>query len=281
MITLKTPAKVNIGLWVENRRKDAYHDIRSLFFPIAIFDTLTFFPITHGVELSCNLPYIPVGSANLVVKAAELFFTYTGVRSGVSIELKKDIPVGHGLGGGSSDASAALLGLNKLFETNLSYDELRALALEIGMDCPFFLRPRPYLVTGRGEDFEKVDIPPFELYIYSPGFGVSTVWAYKHLKRLTKGVNSCRLLLDALVKRDYEEAGKWLYNSFEDVVYGRYPDLGLMVEWFRNKGAWFAGMSGSGSSLFAAFPVGFEVKLPLEQKGKLFRTTTLEKWGVV
>jgi 4-diphosphocytidyl-2-C-methyl-D-erythritol kinase len=168
VLTLRTPAKVNIGLWVERRRSDGYHELRSLFF-------------------------VPSDSKNLVWLAADLYFTYTGVRSGIRVDLKKEIPVGHGLGGGSSDAAATLIGLDRLFNTRLSRDELRSLALELGMDCSFFLDPRPCLVTGRGERIKPLKVPSFDLVIYSPGFGVSTTWAYKQLKRLTNGSKPCRL----------------------------------------------------------------------------------------
>lgn len=281
MITLRTPAKINIGLWVERRRDDGYHDLRSLFFPVSLFDTLSFEESEEGIELTCNRPYVPCDSNNLVWKAAYLYFTYTGVRSGVKIQLFKNIPVGHGLGGGSSNASATLLGLNQLFETGLSLDELGSLALELGMDCPFFLKPEPTLVTGRGEELSRLEVPSFDIVIYSPLFGVSTTWAYRHLRRLTKGKKACRLLLQALSQRRYEEAASWLYNSFEDVVYKRHPELAQMTKWLRMSGAWFAGLSGSGSALFAAVPEGLSIELTEGRAGRLLRVKTLESWGVV
>lgn len=100
MLTLKTPAKINIGLWVERLRLDGYHDLRSLFFPVSLFDQLSFSVRSSGIELLCDEPHVPRDSTNLVWKAADLFFTYTGVRSGVTIKLEKEIPVGHGLGEG-------------------------------------------------------------------------------------------------------------------------------------------------------------------------------------
>lgn len=281
MLTLKVPAKVNIGLWVERRRRDGYHELRSLFFPITLFDRLSFELIPHGIELDCDEPHVPSDTKNLVWRAADLYFTYTGVRSGIKIKLKKQIPVGHGLGGGSADAAGTLLGLNKLFDTGLSADEHRALALELGMDCPFFLSPQPSIATGRGENLEPVEVESFDLFIYSPSFGVSSTWAYRHIKRLTKGAKLCRLLLTALSERRFEEAGRWLYNSFEDVVYKRHPELERMIEWFKGQGAWFAGLSGSGSALFAAFPGGVSVTLPLGESGRLFQVKTLEYWDVV
>lgn len=275
MITLKTPAKVNIGLWVESRRPDGYHNLRSLFFPISIYDTLTFQPIPQGIELLCAEPHAPSDSTNLVWKAADLYFTYTGVRSGVKIIVEKNIPVGHGLGGGSSDASATLLGLDKLFDTGMSMEELESLALELGMDCPFFLKPHSALVTGRGEEFESFVVPSFDLLIYSPGFGVSTSWAYKRLRRLTNGAKHCKLLLRALSRRRYQEAAHWLYNSFEEVVYTRHPELERMAKWLENNGAWFAGLSGSGSALYAAVPPRLEVLHPQKEVARFIRARTL------
>ena len=284
MITLKTPAKVNIGLWIERRRKDGYHDLRSIFFPVSLFDTLVLEKRPDGVEFSCQAPYVPQDMNNLVWKSANLFFTYTGVRSGVKIELCKEIPVGNGLGGGSSDAAATLKGLNRLFETTLSPEELFSLSLELGMDCPFFLDPRPALVTGRGEEMEPLEIPTFDLVIFSPDFNVSTPWAYKHLRRLTKGENPCKLLAKALSERNYQEAGRWVYNSFEEVVYKRYPILEELADWLKVQGAVFSGLSGSGAALFALMPSGFitnGVRLPEKAGGRLFEVRTLESWGVV
>ncbi len=281
MLTLRTPAKVNIGLWVERRRSDGYHELRSLFFPVSLFDRLSFEVRERGIELSCDIPHVPSDSKNLVWLAADLYFTYTGVRSGVRIELEKEIPVSHGLGGGSSDAAATLIGLDRLFNTRLSGDELRSLALELGMDCSFFLDPRPCLVTGRGERIKPLKVPSFDLVIYSPGFGVSTPWAYKQLKQLTNGSKPCRLLFKALRERRYHEASQWLYNSFEEVVYRCYPELERMVEWFNSKGAWVAGLSGSGSALFAVVGPDVEFELPAGTRGRLFRVRTLERWGVV
>lgn len=276
MITAKTPAKINIGLWVERRRKDGYHDLRSIFFPVSLYDILEFSPVSRGIELECEVPHVPPGANNLVWKAADLYFTYTGVRSGVRIKLSKNIPVGHGMGGGSSDAAATLLGLDKLFQTGLSADELRSLAIEIGMDCPFFLRPQPSLVTGRGEIMQPLEVPSFDLCVYSPGFGISTPWAYKQLKRLTNGKNPCTLLFKALSERRYCEASRWLYNSFEEVVYKRHPQLKKTVDWFISEGAWFAGLSGSGSALFAVVPEDVNLMLPEGMEGRLLHVRTLE-----
>ncbi|MBN2378759.1 4-(cytidine 5'-diphospho)-2-C-methyl-D-erythritol kinase [candidate division WOR-3 bacterium] len=281
MITLKTPAKVNIGLWVERRRPDGYHDLRSLFVPIGLFDEMRFEATEKEIEFCCDAPYVPGDSSNLVWKAADLFFTYTGVRSGVKITLLKQIPVGNGLGGGSSDAAATLLGLDRLFDTGLSIEELVSLSLELGMDCPFFLAPRPSLVTGRGDGIDPIDVPRFDLLLYSPEFNVPTPWAYKHLGRLTNGEKQCKLLAKALKERNYEEAARWLYNSFEDVVYKRHPELEIVARWFCKEGAWFSGLSGSGAALFAACPKEFEPELPEGTPGRMYRVETLEYWGVV
>lgn len=281
MLTLRTPAKVNIGLWVEKKRPDGYHDLRSLFIPIELFDKLSFTIQTKGIELLCDEPHVPCDSTNLVWKAADLFFTYTGVRSGVIIRLQKEIPVGHGLGGGSSDAAATLVGLNRLFSAKLTIDELFSLALEVGMDCPFFLSPKPSLALGRGEELYGMEIESFDLQLYLPGFGVSTPWAYKNLERLTNGEDACKLLLKALLERRYNELRKWLYNTFEEVVYRRHPELSNIIDWFYKEGAWFAGLSGSGSALYAAFPPDVEIVLPEGTAGCLLRVKTLEKWGVV
>lgn len=281
MITLRTPAKINVGLWVERLRSDGYHDLRSVFMPVNLFDTLNIDTSPSGIILTCDAPYVPSDSENLVYKTAYLYFTYTGVRSGVKIELTKRIPVGHGLGGGSSDAAAALQGLDRLFETGLSPDEMRSLLLEVGMDCPFFLSPRPSLATGRGAELEALQIPSFDVLIYSPGFGVSTSWAYRHLGRLTNGEKPCKLLIGALAERRYQDVEQWLYNSFEEVVYERYPELQRISRRLKEQGAWFGGISGSGSAVYAALPPEVELALEEDSQGRLIRVRTLESWDVV
>ncbi len=137
------------------------------------------------------------------------------------------------------------------------------------------------MALGRGDELEPVEVATIDLYLYLPGFGISTPWAYKNLERLTNGEEACKLLLKALLERQYKEAGLWLYNSFEDVVYKKYPELPKIIECFLKEDAWFTGLSGSGSALYAAVPPGKSIVLPECYEGRLVRVSTLERWGVV
>ncbi|MCU0607641.1 MAG: 4-(cytidine 5'-diphospho)-2-C-methyl-D-erythritol kinase [Candidatus Edwardsbacteria bacterium] len=161
-ITATATAKLNLTLEVLGRRPDGYHDIRSVFLAVTLADELEFAPRTDGrIVLDCNDPHLPVDEHNLVVKAALLLRTTSGLptATGTSITVRKNIPVGAGLGGGSSDAASALLALNKLWGANASRQDLAALGAQIGSDVPFFVLARAALVTGRGERIEPQAFP--------------------------------------------------------------------------------------------------------------------------
>jgi 4-diphosphocytidyl-2-C-methyl-D-erythritol kinase len=261
-ITIKAHAKLNLHLEVLGRRPDGYHDLWSIFHLITLHDHLVFEPLDNGrILLSCNNEHLPVNDKNLVVRAAKLLQGHGngagGNHPGAKITLTKNIPVGAGMGGGSSDAAAALLGLSDLWGMELSDPELHRLALQLGSDVPFFLLGGTALVTGRGEIIRPLDWKRiFHFLIVYPGFGVSTAWAYKNLKiSLTKEPEFSKILsCDPSVGPDDDQLARSLHNHLETAVIPSHPQIAQIKQKLVQNGALGALMSGSGSSVFGLFP---------------------------
>src|SRR5215813_5539309 len=175
------PAKINLSLRLLNRRGDGFHEIETLIAPISLCDEIKI-ELRSGkqkITFRCNDPSVPKGEGNLVVRAANVFFEATKISSGVSIELKKTIPHGAGLGGGSSDAASTLLALNELFETNLAREALAKMAETIGSDVPFFIFQAAALCKGRGELVSPMKLKEkLSTLLLKPAFVISTAWAY-------------------------------------------------------------------------------------------------------
>lgn len=261
MATLEklSPCKVNLLLNVLGRRPDGFHELETLLHPVRVCDRLVFETAASGVELECDQPRLPTDARNLVHRAATAFLEAAGIRDGVRIRLEKKIPLAAGLGGGSSNAAATLLGLNELFGQPLAPERLHALAAALGSDVPFFLQTRPAIATGRGERIEPLDFFPtlrgtFFLLAH-PGFGVPTAWAYQNLARFPDALNGtpgrAQRLATLLRSSDLFTAARHFYNALEAPVLEKYPLLALFQEFLRSHGAVAALMSGSGSTTFA------------------------------
>ena len=192
-LSSKSHCKINLLLNVVGQRADGFHELEMLMLPVPIFDRLDFELLGHGIELTCNQPGIPTDSSNLVCQAAESFAAKAGVTGGVRVHLEKSIPAEGGLGGGSSNAAATLLALNKLHDQPLGQATLHELAAELGSDVPFFMQSRAAVAKGRGEIIEPV--APLEaldgksLLLVRPGFGVPTPWAYQGLAKFPGAKN--------------------------------------------------------------------------------------------
>lgn len=274
--TYLAPAKINFYLRVFKKREDGYHEIESFVYPIfAVADKITFSTGQKGIHLKCTDNTLPLDENNLVYKAAVKFFRAAAIDPSIEIVLEKEIPIGAGLGGGSSDAAVTLRALNELYGGPLSQSAIFLIATEIGADVPFFLDPSPAIVRGKGEKIEKLQINQIFhdkcVVLVYPGFGVSTAWAYKALN-LSPGEE-----LDGPPSLAFEIRDKklidWscLINDLEQVVFKKFPILELYVEFFKSKGALCARMSGSGSTIFALFDkvidVGSVVRTFQEQFG--------------
>jgi len=251
--TIKAPAKVNVRLKVTGKRPDGYHELVSIMAPVEIFDTLDLALSPGGaIEISCKGREIPNDNTNLAYRAAGDFIAYAGIRDGVSITLTKNIPVAAGLGGGSSDAAAVLLGLNEMYSNPLSEMELHALALKLGADVPFFLKGVPSLATGVGEILEPIPGWPEVWYvIITPPILVSTAWVYRNLKlELTTGEYD---YIVKTLKNDTFTVSMLLENDLERVTTVSFPIINTLKKLLVDAGAEGAIMSGSGPSVFGVF----------------------------
>jgi len=256
-LSRKSHCKINLLLNVAGQRDDGFHELEMLMLPVPIFDRLDFELLGHGIELTCNQPGIPTDSSNLVCQAAESFAAKAGVTGGVRVHLEKSIPAEGGLGGGSSNAAATLLALNKLHDQPLGQATLHELAAELGSDVPFFMQSQAAVAKGRGEIIEPVE--PLEaldgksLLLVRPGFGVPTPWAYQSLAMFPDAKNRPLGQANELAKRlanSSLEAGDTFYNSLEAPVFDKFPLLNLMKQHALANGAEAALLCGSGSTVF-------------------------------
>jgi len=249
---MRIPAKINLWLEVVRKREDGYHDLSSLMLPVSVFDRLTLRagPETGPITLACGFPDIPVDGRNLAWRAADAFRKAARIDTGIHITLDKAIPAGAGLGGGSADAAAVLLGLNAGFDNPLAMSELEGLALRLGADVPFFLHRKAALATGIGEKLEFLDSTPnYPLVLIKPPISVPTAWVYQSLK-LTRG--TAQIKLNRFMAQS-EAPGLFMENDLESVTVPKYPVIGRLKTWLIEHGAVAASMSGSGPTVFGVF----------------------------
>jgi 4-diphosphocytidyl-2-C-methyl-D-erythritol kinase len=250
---LRAYAKINIGLNVLGKRSDGYHDLETVFHEIDCFDEIEL-QRHDKVAMTADSILVPVDGSNLCLSAANLLQKEKHVRQGVMIHLKKNIPVGAGLGGGSSDAAAVLCGLNQFWELKLSNNQLHALAAQIGSDVPFFIDGGTAYATGRGEILESFSLTlPFWIAVVTPLIRISTAWAYDHLVLKRNGKASG--LRTKLVKQisNPQKLASVVQNDFELSVFKIYPELSRIKKKLIEMGAVFSLMSGSGSSMYGFF----------------------------
>ncbi|MCE0498766.1 MAG: 4-(cytidine 5'-diphospho)-2-C-methyl-D-erythritol kinase [Methylacidiphilales bacterium] len=236
------PAKINLYLHILGRRPDGFHELETLMAPISLGDTLEIDLIPSGIDFTCSDPALSDAQDNLAARAARLFLDEFKPATGVRLHLEKVVPIGAGLGGGSSDAAAVLLALRRLVGVKAGDAKLVELAARLGSDAPFFIQGRPAVCRGRGEIIEPVALAEnFRGLLVHPGFGVSTPWAYK-----TYAQNPC------LGEPGRSLAGVTLRNDLEPSAFSKYPWLPAVKAWFREQPETLDSlMSGSGSSVFA------------------------------
>jgi 4-diphosphocytidyl-2-C-methyl-D-erythritol kinase len=244
---IRAPAKINLSLRVLGRRSDGFHEIETFIAPISLCDEIRIEQRSgkQKIAFRCDDLSVPKGEDNIVVRAAIVFFEETKVTSGVLIKLKKRIPHGAGLGGGSSDAASALLALNELFETNLPPEALAKMAETIGSDVPFFIFQSAAVCKGRGELVIPTKLrEQLPVLLLKPAFGVPTQWAYCRWRgsREIPGVSYAAQQFD----------GQMFVNDLERPVFEKFVFLAQLKMWLLKQpevGA--ALMSGSGSTIFA------------------------------
>jgi 4-diphosphocytidyl-2-C-methyl-D-erythritol kinase len=236
------PAKINLYLHITGRRADGFHELETLMAPISLGDTLDLELIAADIEFTCSDPTLADAKDNLATKAARLFLDEFKLPHGARIHLEKQVPVGAGLGGGSSDAAAVLLALRKLTGVDADDAKLRELAARLGSDIPFFIPGTPAICRGRGEIIEPIELRgAYQGLLVHPGFGVSTPWAYKTYAQNPRTGEAGRAFADFTMR-----------NDLEPPAFSKYAWLPVAKSWFRAQpGVLDALMSGSGSSVFA------------------------------
>lgn len=246
---LRAPAKVNLHLTVLGRRADGFHEIETLMVPISLADEITVTTSAgEDVRVTCSDPAVPLGDGNLVAIAARHFATHTARRFQADIHIEKRVPMGAGLGGGSSDAAAVIIALDALLDTRLGVEALEEIASRVGSDVPFFIRQKPAVCRGRGEKIQPAAVgEKLPLFLLKPPFGVNTAWAYKSWAASHP------------VVPDLEQDLGWtkVHNSLERPVFEKYLLLPVLKQWLlQQPEVRVAAMSGSGSTMFAVLRDG-------------------------
>lgn len=249
--TEKAPAKINLCLNVLNKRPDGYHDMEMIMTPIDLTDRLTFNLIEKGIAIDSNSSFMPLNEKNIVFKTAELLQKTYGVEKGVSVYIDKSIPIAAGLGGGSSDAAATLRALNRLWQLELSLDELAVVGEKIGADVPFCIYNKTAVVTGKGEGIQPISSFPFSWVIVAkPPKGISSWTVFKELTLSELPSYPINKLRQAIEANDFNECVKYTGNALEGEAVKQNP---LVLE-LKNKmlafGVETALMSGTGPTVY-------------------------------
>ncbi|MFU0824901.1 4-(cytidine 5'-diphospho)-2-C-methyl-D-erythritol kinase [Clostridium sp.] len=252
---IKAYAKINISLDVVGKREDGYHLLEMIMQNIELYDILKVEKSRRDINIECNKSYVPTDERNLVYKAAKLFMDTYDVKGGADISIYKNIPVAAGLAGGSTDAAATLLAMRKLYEVDVSDDELSKLGLNIGADVPYCIKGGTALCTGIGE--VVTPLKPFKghmLVLVKPNFGVSTKEVYKNLdlNKVYKHPDT-KSLIKAIENDDIVYVSENMKNVLENVTLKKHVILKEIKEKMIRGGALGSMMSGSGPSVFGFF----------------------------
>ena len=253
---LRALAKINLGLDILGKRDDGYHEVRMIMQTIQMDDVLEIQRSkTPGISLVTNLPFIPSDERNLVYKAAKLLMDEFQVEEGISMKLDKSIPVAAGMAGGSSDAAAAFVGVNRLFNLGLSEQELMKRAVKVGADVPYCIMRGTALAEGIGEKLTWIpQVPKCYVLVGKPGVTVSTKMAYEnlHLDEIKERPDIDGMIRD-ITKGDLHAMVSKMGNVFEPGIIGRYPVIQEIKDLMEENGALKAMMSGSGPTVFGIF----------------------------
>ena len=257
-VSLPSFAKINLDLRVLGTRADGYHDLKTVFQSLALFDNVTVSVRRGSLAVTCDEPDIPTDQRNLVWKAASLLHRVaTGKQSGprdIAIDLRKRVPAEAGLGGGSSNAAMTLLALNKLWKLDLDLASLARIGARLGADVPYFLVGGTALGLGRGDDiYPLADMPPVHVVILRPGFGVATSDAYTWFDEEARPRRAMKEPAARLVPPGWPAWSATLRNDLEIPVVRHHPAIGRIRQSLVDAGATFAAMSGSGSAVFGLF----------------------------
>ena len=250
-LIIKSCAKINLGLNIIRKRNDGFHDIETIFYPINLFDELTF-EKSDSFQFISNNKALDSDSDNLIYKAKKVLESITEKKINAKVSLKKNISIGAGLGGGSSNCAVTLLSLNELLQLNINENDLRKIALQLGSDVPFFLNPKPSFASSRGEILKEIDFKiDSPVLIVNPGIHVSTKWAFENLKLKEKKFS----LEDIIEKHEFHNQvfKDKISNDFEELVFNKYPKIKNIKNKMYELGALFSLMTGTGSTVFGIF----------------------------
>ena len=255
-ISINAMAKINLGLDVLRRRENGYHDVKMIMQTVNIYDTLDFVKLQESkIVVKTDTMELPTDENNLIYKAAKLLFEKCGVIEGVEITLTKRIPIAAGMAGGSTDAAAALVGINALFDLNLSMDELKEIGVKIGADVPYCIEGGTALSEGIGEILTKLpDAPDCFVVVAKPEISVSTKYVYENLHaNELKYHPDIDGMVEAIRENDLDGVCRRMENVLETVTETKYPVISELKKLLKDAGAENSLMSGSGPTVFAIF----------------------------
>ena len=243
--------KITLGLSILAKRADGYHELETVFYPIAVSDALEILPSDNLTLTQTGIAVPGEPTQNLCLKAYHLLKKDFPQLPAVQMHLHKNIPMGAGLGGGSSDGTAALMILNQQFTLGLNDQQLIAYASQLGSDCPFFVYNKACHATGRGEVLTPIqlDLSNYQFLLVHPGVHIATAWAFQQLNPHIKSES-----IQAIIEKPITDWKNYLINDFEAPVFKAEPTLSVIKDQLYQLGAIYASMSGSGSSLFGIFP---------------------------
>lgn len=255
-LTLKALAKINLGLDVLGRRENGYHDVRMIMQTIYLYDNVTLTKVCEpGIRLETNLSYLPVDENNIAYKAAKILIDEFDIQEGVDIRLDKHIPVAAGMAGGSSNAAAVLVGMNRLFRLGLSQEELMERGVSLGADVPYCVMRGTALAEGIGEQLSSLPpLPRCYVLVAKPGISVSTKMVYETLdaKEIVEHPDIDGIL-EGLERQDLRKITESMGNVLETVTIEKYPIIETIKKAMKDAGALNAMMSGSGPTVFGIF----------------------------
>lgn len=257
-ISLRANAKINLALQVVGKRDDGYHDLRMIMQTLLLYDSIFIRKIdsTKRITMKTNVPWLPTDGRNLVYRAIDLIQKNYNTPGSIYAEIEKNIPVSAGLGGGSADCAAALIGMRRLYNINLSMTELRQIGKELGADIPYLLTQGTALVQGIGDDITRISPHPFiHVLLAKPKFNVSTkiVFSKVDISKIANNGYKIDKIIRAIENKNLNQVGRNLFNDLERVTSERHPIILDIKKVMLEHGAIGAIMSGSGPTVFGYY----------------------------
>jgi 4-diphosphocytidyl-2-C-methyl-D-erythritol kinase len=254
--------KINIGLHILRKRQDNYHDLETVFYPLELQDALEIIQKDQDINNEFQITGLPIDSKiedNICLKAYNLLKSDFPSLPAVRFHLHKVIPSGAGLGGGSADGAFTLLTINKKFNLGLSEKELISYALQLGSDCPFFIKNAPCYATSRGEVMQEVnlDLSTYKIIVVNPRIHVNTAWAFTRIKPHQRAQQ-----ILSIIRNPITDWKNLITNDFEVPVFQDFPEIKKIKDHFYNHDALYASMSGSGSTVYGIFEKNTTLPLP-------------------